>query len=73
MTTAARSSVIVLLVALLLTGCASGSRTPVWGHEHDLSSRGYWGLEGGRMRFYPSEHPSSSPIPHPPHDHGDRP
>ena len=66
MTTATRNSAFVLLATLLLlAGCASSSWPAGWSHAHDVSGRGYWaGPEGGLERFYPSEHPSSSPIPH---------
>ncbi len=65
MTTATRSSGFVLLTALLLGGCASSSWPDGCSHAHDLGGRGYWaGLEGQPERFYLSEHPTSSPIPH---------
>ncbi len=74
MTTAAGSSVFVLLGALLLAGCASDSKRAGWGHAHALSGRGHWaGLEGDQQRYYPSEHPSSSPIPDPHRRERDRP
>jgi hypothetical protein len=70
MITAARNSAVVLLAALLLAGCTSNSRRSGWNHEHALGGGGFWGgLEGSLQRYYPSEHPSSSPMPHTTYSH----